>query len=103
MKASRFVKAFEREVDHWERQLSQVLEVIEMILTVQRQWIYLEVLYRKHTYLLNFSIRSIILHGYSLLYGWHIIVCEHSSFDDVHISYLLWSFVKRVYFSRHVD
>lgn len=44
MKASRFVKAFEREVDCWERQLSQVLEVIEMILTVQRQWIYLEVL-----------------------------------------------------------
>lgn len=43
MKASRFVKAFEREVDRWERQLSQVLEVIETILTVQRQWIYLEV------------------------------------------------------------
>uniref|UniRef100_A0A4W6ECP9 Dynein axonemal heavy chain 2 n=1 Tax=Lates calcarifer TaxID=8187 RepID=A0A4W6ECP9_LATCA len=42
MKASRFVKAFEREVDCWERQLSQVLEVVEMILTVQRQWIYLE-------------------------------------------------------------
>ncbi|XP_039997326.1 dynein heavy chain 2, axonemal [Xiphias gladius] len=42
MKASRFVKAFEQEVDRWERRLSQVLEVIEMILTVQRQWIYLE-------------------------------------------------------------
>nr|XP_046242172.1 dynein axonemal heavy chain 2 isoform X2 [Scatophagus argus] len=42
MKASQFVKAFEQEVDGWERQLSQVLEVIEMILTVQRQWIYLE-------------------------------------------------------------
>ncbi|KAM6908086.1 dynein axonemal heavy chain 2-like [Lycodopsis pacificus] len=42
MKASQFVKTFEREVDCWERQLSQVLEVIEMILTVQRQWIYLE-------------------------------------------------------------
>ncbi len=44
MKASRFVSAFEREVDRWERRLSQVLEVIEMILTVQRQWIYLEVM-----------------------------------------------------------
>lgn len=44
MKASRFVRAFEREVDLWERQLSQVMEVVEMILTVQRQWIYLEVL-----------------------------------------------------------
>ncbi|XP_071375886.1 dynein axonemal heavy chain 2, partial [Centroberyx affinis] len=42
MKASRFVKAFERDVDRWERCLSLVLEVIEMILTVQRQWMYLE-------------------------------------------------------------
>ncbi|XP_045920170.1 dynein axonemal heavy chain 2 isoform X2 [Micropterus dolomieu] len=42
MKSSRFVKAFEREVDCWERRLSHVLEVIEMVLTVQRQWIYLE-------------------------------------------------------------
>lgn len=43
MKASRFVKAFEQEVDRWERQLSHVLEVTEMILNVQRHWIYLEV------------------------------------------------------------
>ncbi len=43
MKASRYVKAFEKEVDHWERKLSHVLEVIEMILQVQRQWMYLEV------------------------------------------------------------
>ncbi|XP_030042289.1 dynein axonemal heavy chain 2 [Microcaecilia unicolor] len=42
MKASQFVKAFEHEVDHWERCLSLILEVIEMILTVQRQWMYLE-------------------------------------------------------------
>ncbi|KAM5307672.1 dynein axonemal heavy chain 2 [Glossophaga mutica] len=42
MKASRFVKAFEKEVDHWERCLSLILEVIEMLLTVQRQWMYLE-------------------------------------------------------------
>ncbi|XP_061620043.1 LOW QUALITY PROTEIN: dynein axonemal heavy chain 2 [Phyllopteryx taeniolatus] len=42
MKASRFVKAFDKEVDTWERQLSQVMEIIEMVLTVQRQWIYLE-------------------------------------------------------------
>ncbi|XP_048885226.1 dynein axonemal heavy chain 2 [Brienomyrus brachyistius] len=42
MKASRFIRAFEKEVDHWERSLSLILEVIEMILTVQRQWIYLE-------------------------------------------------------------
>lgn len=43
MKASHFVRAFEKEVDRWERCLSLVMEVIEMILTVQRQWIYLEV------------------------------------------------------------
>lgn len=49
MKASRFVKAFEKEVDHWERCLSLVLEVIEMILTVQRQWMYLEVNTQTHT------------------------------------------------------
>ncbi|MEE6524209.1 hypothetical protein FKM82_023559, partial [Ascaphus truei] len=42
MKASPFVKAFERDVDRWERGLSLILEVIEMILTVQRQWLYLE-------------------------------------------------------------
>lgn len=43
MKASRFVKAFEVDVDHWERTLSHILEVVEMLLTVQRQWMYLEV------------------------------------------------------------
>lgn len=43
MKASRHVKAFEKEVDRWERTLSHILEVIEMILQVQRQWMYLEV------------------------------------------------------------
>lgn len=53
MKASRFAKAFEKEVDHWERCLSLVLEVIEMILTVQRQWMYLEV--RTHTHSTSYS------------------------------------------------
>jgi len=43
MKASRFVKAFEQDVDKWERTLSHILEVVEMLLTVQRQWMYLEV------------------------------------------------------------
>ena len=43
MKASRFVKAFESDVDHWERTLSLILEVVEILLTVQRQWMYLEV------------------------------------------------------------
>ncbi|KAM8760834.1 dynein axonemal heavy chain 2-like [Acanthopagrus schlegelii] len=42
MKASQFVKAFEQEVDCWERQLSEVREVIEMILSLQHQWISLK-------------------------------------------------------------
>uniref|UniRef100_A0ABM5EJD6 Dynein axonemal heavy chain 2 isoform X2 n=1 Tax=Pogona vitticeps TaxID=103695 RepID=A0ABM5EJD6_9SAUR len=42
MKASRFVKPFEKDVDRWERCLSLILEVIEMALTVQRQWMYME-------------------------------------------------------------
>ena len=43
MKASRYVKPFEQDVDKWERTLSLIMEVVEMILTVQRQWMYLEV------------------------------------------------------------
>lgn len=43
MKASRFVKAFEQEVDRWERTLSHIMESVETLLTVQRQWMYLEV------------------------------------------------------------
>lgn len=41
-KASRFVKPFIREVDHWEREISKILEITESLLTVQRQWLYLE-------------------------------------------------------------
>ena len=48
MKASRYVKAFEKEVDYWERTLSHILEVIEMTLQVQRQWMYLEVRHCTH-------------------------------------------------------
>ncbi|KAI8915474.1 dynein heavy chain and region D6 of dynein motor-domain-containing protein [Powellomyces hirtus] len=42
MKASKFFVAFEGQVDHWERTLSRIMEVIEMLLQVQRQWMYLE-------------------------------------------------------------
>ena len=41
-KASRFVKPFLKEVDKWERDISRILEVTESLLTVQRQWLYLE-------------------------------------------------------------
>lgn len=42
MKASRFYLAFEKELSYWEKSLSHVSETIEMILQVQRQWMYLE-------------------------------------------------------------
>ncbi|KAI0228083.1 Dynein heavy chain 2, axonemal [Lamellibrachia satsuma] len=42
MKASRFVKAFEHDVDYWERTLSHIMEVVELLLTIQRQWMYLD-------------------------------------------------------------
>ncbi|KAI8821286.1 dynein heavy chain and region D6 of dynein motor-domain-containing protein [Fimicolochytrium jonesii] len=42
MKASKFFLAFESQVDHWERTLSRIMEVIELLLQVQRQWMYLE-------------------------------------------------------------
>ena len=40
MKGSRYVKAFEKVVDKWERTLSHIMECLEMILQVQRQWLY---------------------------------------------------------------
>ncbi|XP_078057018.1 dynein axonemal heavy chain 2 [Mustelus asterias] len=42
MKSSPYLRAFDKLVDYWERCLSLILEVIEIILTVQRQWLYLE-------------------------------------------------------------
>ncbi|XP_049338447.1 dynein axonemal heavy chain 2 [Astyanax mexicanus] len=68
MKASRFVRAFEKEVDRWERCLSLVLEVIEMILTVQRQWMYLEIIF------LGEDIRKQLPH-------------ESTEFDDINSSW----------------
>jgi len=46
MKAPRFVKVFAVEVDLWEKALSMILEVVEMVLTVQRQWMYLENIFK---------------------------------------------------------
>jgi len=42
MKASRFFKAFEERIVHWETSLGLVSEVVELQLAVQRQWMYLE-------------------------------------------------------------
>ena len=43
MKTSRFVKAFEHDVDKWERALSAIMEMVDMLMLVQKQWMYLEV------------------------------------------------------------
>eukprot|EP00656_Telonema_subtile_P031899 TRINITY_DN3494_c0_g2_i1.p1 TRINITY_DN3494_c0_g2~~TRINITY_DN3494_c0_g2_i1.p1 ORF type:complete len:4527 (-),score=1335.50 TRINITY_DN3494_c0_g2_i1:103-13683(-) len=42
MKASRFKYAFEAELNQWEMSLTVVTDVIELILQVQRNWMYLE-------------------------------------------------------------
>jgi dynein heavy chain len=44
MKSTRFVEPFTKEVDYWERTLSYILETLEAALSVQRQWLYLEVI-----------------------------------------------------------
>eukprot|EP01135_Chromosphaera_perkinsii_P000405 Nk52_evm52s78 gene=Nk52_evmTU52s78 len=46
MKASKFVKPFEKQVDYWERTVSLIMETTEMILQVQRQWMYLENIFK---------------------------------------------------------
>ncbi|VDD80599.1 unnamed protein product [Mesocestoides corti] len=45
MKASRFVKPFEHQVDTWERVLSKITETTELLLLVQRQWLYMETIF----------------------------------------------------------
>lgn len=42
MKATRFVEAFGKEVDYWEKTLNYIMESLENALIVQRQWLYLE-------------------------------------------------------------
>eukprot|EP00966_Prymnesium_polylepis_P320783 7377156-Prymnesium_polylepis.1 len=42
MKASRFAASFLGELDKWEKALSHISETIEMMMGVQRKWMYLE-------------------------------------------------------------
>ena len=42
MKASRFAASFLEPLDTWEKRLSHISETIEMMMNVQRQWMYLE-------------------------------------------------------------
>ena len=42
MKASRFAAAFLGPLDKWEKSLSHISETVEMVMNVQRKWMYLE-------------------------------------------------------------
>ncbi|KAL6445588.1 hypothetical protein ACFW04_000847 [Cataglyphis niger] len=42
MKATRFVEPFAEEVDYWERALSTIGEVLEMLLVIQKEYVYLD-------------------------------------------------------------
>nr|XP_012223058.1 PREDICTED: dynein heavy chain 2, axonemal-like [Linepithema humile] len=42
MKSTRFVEPFAQQVDYWERTLSTIGEVLEMVLVVQRKYIYMD-------------------------------------------------------------
>ena len=42
MKTSRYYHAFATQVDKWERTLAHVSETLDMLLQVQRAWMYLE-------------------------------------------------------------
>lgn len=101
MKASRFVKPFEADVDRWERTLSHILEVTEMLLTVQRQWMYLEVRYYFYSLLKElivtslFSIDSLILFV-SMLY-WVRVYDSNSEFTVVSILLTVEHFPRRRY------
>ena len=41
-KSSRYYAAFQPQVEHWEKTLTHVLETVELMLQVQRHWLYLE-------------------------------------------------------------
>ncbi|GMI05338.1 hypothetical protein TrVE_jg1168 [Triparma verrucosa] len=42
MKASKYYNSFKEKIDFWEGTLSTISEIVDMILTVQRKWMYLE-------------------------------------------------------------
>lgn len=42
MKASKYFVVFEQQITYWEKTLSHISETIEIILQVQRNWMYLE-------------------------------------------------------------
>lgn len=63
MKSTRFVEPFAKEVDFWERTLSYIMESLETALVVQRQYLYLEVIYptTNDDYLIHFLFQNIFM------------------------------------------
>jgi len=63
MKASKFFLVFEKEISHWEKALSLISETIEMVLQVQRSWMYLENIFiGEKSSLLHLMLPASILH-----------------------------------------
>lgn len=42
IKASKFYNSFAEKIDRWEKSLNGVSETVDLILTVQKKWMYLE-------------------------------------------------------------
>ena len=42
MKGTRHIKAFQNEIDYWEKSIAQISELSDGLLNVQRQWLYME-------------------------------------------------------------
>lgn len=42
IKASKFYNSFAEKIDKWEKALNAVSETVDLILTVQKKWMYLE-------------------------------------------------------------
>ncbi|OXB70414.1 UNVERIFIED_CONTAM: hypothetical protein H355_012305 [Colinus virginianus] len=69
MKANQYHLPFRKEVDYWERTLAQVSDTVEMLLQVQKQWIYLENVFKGSD-----DIRLILPQ-------------EATTFDEVHVGF----------------
>ncbi|PFH37249.1 dynein, axonemal, heavy chain 2 family protein [Besnoitia besnoiti] len=70
MKSNQYHLPFKEEVEHWEKTLAHVSEVIETILQVQKQWLYLENVFRGSD-----DIRQMLAQ-------------EAEQFDSVHVAFV---------------
>lgn len=102
MKASRFVKAFEQEVDKWEKTLSQILEVVETLLQVQKQWMYLEVGKITAKYTLHNEILEGIMFSTGVCWYVCLLVCLSILYHNV-VARILSTIFDVLIFSIHLD